>query len=171
MSKGKGKRPIKKNRSQLQHYKDFVSSSSYSPDSTIPSQNVMLVGSDEVFSSNRDGELHGKESIRKTPFRYRFIDWIKANLFAAIITAIVIGVATTVVTHIVKIAVITQRIDYIESKIEQIDDEDVEKDYLQIQLDLIKTEIENENNGSLNEINMKMKDIETRLNAVEEGGK
>ena len=171
MSKGKGKGPLKKNRSQLQQYKDFVSSSSYSPDSTIPSQNAMLIGSDEVSSSNRDGELHGKESIKKTPFRYRFIDWIKANLFAAIITAIVVGVATTVIAHQVKIAVITQRIDYIESKIELIDAEDVEKDYLQLQLDLIKAEMSNDNTSSLNEINLKIKELETRLSAIEDGGK
>ena len=131
----------------------------------------MLVGSDEVSYSNREGELHGKENIKKTPFRYRFLDWIKANLFAAIITAIVVGVATTVVAHKVKIAVITQRIDYIESKIELIDDEDVEKDYLQLQIDLIKAEMTNDSNSSLSDINLKMKDIETRLSALEEDGK
>lgn len=169
MSRNKRNGPLKKTQSELKQYKESVSSSSYSLDSTVPSQNTMLVGSDEVGLNKRDEEIHGQEAIKKTPLKYRALDWIKANLFAAIISAVIIGMATTVIAHKVSIAIITQRIEYIEKKIESIDEEDVEKEYLQIQLELIKTEITYDNNGTLNELNWRLRDIEARLSGLEAG--
>ncbi|MBO4818860.1 MAG: hypothetical protein J5528_01865 [Firmicutes bacterium] len=169
MGKNKRKGPLKKTQTELQNYKEFISSSSSSLDSTVPSQNTMLVGSDEVWSNNRDKELYGQEAVKKTPLKYRVLDWIKANLFAAVISAVIIGIATTVITHKVSIAIITQRIEYLDKKIDSIDEENVEKEYLQIQLELIKTEITYDNNSTLNELNWRLKDIEARLSGLESG--
>ncbi len=167
MSRRNRKGALKKSQVQLQRYKNFISSSSYSPEGTIPSSNEMLVGSDEVFSSGYEAEIHAKEDIKKKPMKYKFSDWIKANVFPTIIVTAVIAIGSVVIAHKVEIAVVVQRIDYIEKRIEMIDDEDVERDYLQLQLDLIRTEMSNNTNNSLTEINWRIREIETRLADLE----
>jgi len=169
MKNRKGIGQYKKNQAQRQRYVEFVSSSSNSPESTVPRQNAMLQGSDEVLHDNQDRGLQGDEIIKKTPLKYRFFDWIKANLLVAIITAIVIGVATTAIKHEIKIAVFSQRIDYIERRIDVIDEEDVTKEYLQLRLDLIKAELDS-GYATQNDINEAIKDIESQLGTVENGG-
>lgn len=129
--------------------------------------NEMLVGSNELQRSSYGEDLHAKEEIKKTPFKYRFIDWIKANLFAALITAVVLGVGSVVVSHMVKIAVIEQRIEYIEDKIETIEDDSVDKDFLESQLALIKAELSGGNDLSMNDVNWKIKQLEERITSIE----
>lgn len=166
MTKRKG--TLKKNQNQRQQYKKYVSSLSNSPDSTVPSYNPMLIGSDEISADNQDEELHGEETVKKTPLKYRAIDWLKKNVGVAVVTAIIIGVGTALINHGINLSVLSQRVDYLEKRIENINEEYVEKDYLQIQLELLKSEMQNDKNQSLNDINLKIKEIEIRLNALEE---
>jgi len=163
----KGKGQFKKTEAQRQGYKYFIANSLDSPDGTVPSQNAMLVGSDEINSNGRSEELYGKETVKKTPFKYRFLDWIKANLFAAIITAVVIGIGTTVISHRVQIAVLSNQIEYIETEIENLKDDNVDKDSLSTQLELIKSDLNGNISLSFNDIKWQLKELEEKINNLE----
>ena len=156
----------KKNQHQAHQYREFVANMDLSPEGTTTSTNSMLVG---TCDTNADQErLHGNEEILRTPFKYRFIDWVRKNLFAEIIIAIVLGIGTFTVSHMVKIAVIEQRIEHIEKQLENIDDDYVDKEYVASQLELFRTEITGDNKLSIKEIDWQLKNIENRLDVIED---
>lgn len=160
------KRPgARKTQAEVRQYKDFIAKSSYSPEGTTPQTNSMLQGSGEY--SDERGNLHGQEDVLKTPLRYRIWDWIRKNLIAEIIVTVIIAIGTATISHTVKIAVIEQRLEYVEKQIDLIDERAVNKDYLESQVELIKTDLSGTNKLNLNDIEWKLKDIEKRLEDIE----
>lgn len=155
----------KKNPQQAHKYREFVANIDSSPEGTTSSTNSMLIGTGDTYVE--PANLHEHEEIMKKPFKYRFIDWVKKNLFAEIIVAIVIGIGTITISHMVKIAVLEQRIEYAEKQIERIEDNSVEKDYLTSQLELFKSEIAGDNKLSIKDIDWQLKNIESRLENLE----
>ncbi len=114
-----------KNHVQLQQYRNFVANSSYSPEGTTNATNRMLMGTGDVRFDNDN--IYGNEKVKRTPFKYRFFDWIRKNLVAEIIIGVVVAMGSVTVTHMVKIAVIEQRVQYIEKRLDDYETNVVEK--------------------------------------------
>lgn len=162
---GKRRPGVKKTRAEVQQYKDFITKSPYTPEGTTPQTNSMLQGSSEY--SDERGSLHGQEDVLKTPLRYRIWDWIRKNLLAEIVITIIVAIGTATISHKVKLAVVEQRLEYVEKQIDLMDEKSVNKDYLESQIELIKTDLIGTNKLNLNDIEWKLRDIEKRIENIE----
>lgn len=158
------KRQLKKTRTEINSYQNFIKESSYSPDSTIPVNNEFLQGSAEWGIYNE--ELDAPKKIRKTPAKYRFTDWIKSNVFPTIITTIVIAIGGTVITHYVNIAVINQKIVHLENRVQQIEDSTVDKELLNSKLSEIESKLDSSYSLTLNDIKWQLKQLEEKISSL-----
>ncbi len=165
MSK-KRKGNYKKTPAQLQGYRDFISNASFSPPGTVPVNNEMLQGSAEYRYD--EGKLDSSDNIKRTPFRYRFADWLKKNIYPAIITAIITAIGTAVISHQVNLAVVNKQIEYIENRLEQIESDYVGKDALQLRINEIASNIDSSYSITLNDIKWQLKEIEEELDRMQE---
>lgn len=159
------KNNVKKTSAQARKYREFVANIDTSPLGTTVSTNSMLVGTEEKIYEN--DKLPAKEDILKTPLKYRLIDWLKKNVFAEIIVAAVIAIGAVTISHMVKVAVIENRIDYVEKQLEIIEVKSIDRDYFMSQLELLKSEINGENNILIKDIEWQLKDIENRIVKLE----
>ena len=155
----------KKSQTEAHRYRDFIEKSPYSPEGTTNQTSTLLVGTDETNISQTN--IPADEKTIKTPIKYRIWDWIRKHLFAEIITAVVIGVCSVTINHMVKIAVIEQRIEYIEERLNKIENKSVDKDYLLTQIDLLKTEMESDEKLSNKDTEIALRQIEERLDLLE----
>ncbi len=161
----KKKGNFKKTPNQAQEYRDFIINSSYSPEGTVPVSNEMLQGSaDRGFD---EGKLESSDNIRRTPFRYRVGDWIKKNVFPAIIATILIAIGTAVIMHQVNLAVVNKQIEYIEKQLEQIDNDYVGKEEIQLRINEISSNIDSKLSITLNDIKWQLKEIEKQIDKLE----
>ena len=124
--KRKGK--FAKSQAERHAYRNYVEKSNFAIMDTTPSNDGMLIGSDEVITSAED--FHSNDKIKKTPVKYRIIDFFKKNIFASILAAIIVAAAGTVIKHEVNLAVLTQRVSSIEHEIELLRTNKVEYDLL-----------------------------------------
>jgi len=157
---------FKKSIAQQQQYKDFIANCSGRYEGTVPSTNDLLVGSDE-YKEHIDSPISAGEEIKRTPIRYQIWDWLKKNIVPTIIGAIVVAIGTTVIAHKVKIAVIQQRIDYLENQIQTMQSDNATKEYLAFQLDSIKMEFSNEIALKGNDIDWRLKNIEQWIESMD----
>ncbi len=164
MSKKK-KGSHKKSTAEYQDYRNFITNSVYSPESTIPVHNEMLQGSSEY--SNNDEEINSSDNIKKTPIKYRISDWIRKNVFPTIITTLCIAIGSAVIAHQVNISVINKQIEYIEKKIEQIDSDTVEKEVLDLKLQEIVTEMNSSFSISFNDVKWQLKELEEKIDSID----
>jgi len=151
---------FKKTSDQQQQYKAFIANPSSALEGTIQSTNEMLKGSNE-YKDYDNGPIQSNDPIKKTPIRYQIWDWLKKNIIPTIIGTIVVAIGTAVITHAIKIAVINQRIEYLEIQIQTIYSDNVTKEYLSAQLENIKLELSN--GFALSE-----KDFEWRIKNIEQ---
>ena len=166
MSRGKNKRGQFKKTPQESHaYQHFIAESSYNPDATLPVNNSMLVGSSDV-GDNFD-EIAPSAPIKRTPPKYILLDWLKKNIFPAIITTIVIAIGTAVFTHSISIAVMKEQISSIEKEIATLEETCVSVDTLDLKLKNIKTELDSTTLLSLNDIEWKIKEIEKEIEKLQ----
>ena len=156
----------RKTPAEVQGYRDFVMNSQFSASETVPSQNEMLIGSGEILPEK--GELEKQQKVLKTPLKYRILDWLKANVFPVIITTAIIGVASATISHLVKIAVLTQRVDALEKQVQSIDCNYIDKDYLQLQVDNVKLELSGHTDSAISDITWHIKSIENRISSIME---
>lgn len=156
--KNRHNKQYKKTPADVKNYQNFINNSTDSPDSTIPVNNEYLQGSAELNSF--DEELNTTSNIKKTPLKYRFMDWLKNNIFPTIITTIVIAIATATITHQVNIAVINQKIEYLETQVQQLKDGTVEKELLNSKLSEIEIKIKSSHSLELNDIKWQLKQLE-----------
>lgn len=152
---------LKKKTSDAKEYRNFIENSSYSPDSTVPVSNEFLRGSAEWDSHSE--ELNSSAKIKKTPFKYRFTDWLKNNIFPTIITTVVIAIGTAVIAHQVNIAVINTKIEYIEKEISSLQDNSVDKEILSLKLSEIEAKLDSNHMISLNEIKWQLDELQEQI--------
>ena len=157
----------KKTPDQAHAYNSFIAKSPYSPDATMPDANKMLSGTGEI-SGQHEAEIDSVDPIKKTPFKYRFWDWVKEHIFPTIITTVVVAIGSVLISHMVQIAVIEQRIDYLDKQIEMISDETVDKELLELQLESLKKEMDSASSLTLNDIKWQIKILEDKINLLQQ---
>ena len=155
----------KKNNHAQEVYKKSIKLSMEGRDGTVPLDNDMLKGSDDIYSF-KDSELHTKVGVRPKSIKYKLFDWLKRNVLAAIIIAAITGAAGAVITHSIQIAVINQRIDYLEEEVESLKDTTVSKSDLKYELLVFKNNVKDGSDISIDTINKKLTDIEKRIEAL-----
>ncbi|MBQ3497652.1 MAG: hypothetical protein IJA87_00845 [Clostridia bacterium] len=165
MSRKRKKGNLKKNNSQLKEYNNFIMNSSFSPNSTIPITNNMLLGTAEFEDDN--GELESSKEIKKTPLKYKAIDWLKQNIFPTIITTIVVAIGSTVLAHQISIAVVNEKIDNIKNKIEELEENSVNKEIFSLQLEDIEKNINSSYSITLNDIKWQIKILEEKIEKLD----
>lgn len=168
-SKNKGKRKggnYKKTPKQSQEYNSFIANSTYSPDATMPDANKMLSGTAEIYGQ-QEAEIERADPIKKKSLKYRFWDWIKEHIFPTIITTVVIAIGTVLISHMVQIAVIEQKIEYLDEQIDMLSSETVDKEVLELQLDSLKKELESSSSLTLNDIKWQIKMLEEKINSLQ----
>lgn len=158
---------FKKTPNQTRDYKQFIAKSTYSPDSTVPEANLMLYGTDEI-SGNPEAEIESAAPVKNTPFKYRFCDWVKEHIFPTIITTVVIAIVTALITQKVQMAVVEQKIEYLDKQIEMISIETVDRELLEAKLDLIKEEMNSSSIISLNDIKWQIKNLEEKITSIQQ---
>lgn len=157
----------KKTPDQAHAYNSFIAKSLYSPDATMPDANKMLSGTAEILGQ-REAEIDRVDPIKKTPFKYRFWDWVKEHIFPTIITTVVIAIGSVLISHMIQMAVIEQRIDYLDKQIEMISNETVDKELLELQLESLKKEIDSSSSLTLNDIKWKIKILEDKISSLQQ---
>ena len=150
----------KKNNNQIINYRNFISDSFYSPQGTVAADNKMLEGSGEFMD---DEAFLCHEETKKTSLKYKLSDWIKNNIFPSIIVAIIIGIGGWVINHAISIAMINQRLEYIQTAIDDMKENAVDKENLSLKLDELKTNTNYNFSLQLNEIKWQIKEIENVL--------
>ncbi len=160
----KKKGNYKKSRVQLQEYRSFISNPSFSPQGTIPSSNEMLKGSGEYGYDQ--GKLESSEKIKRTPLKYRILDWLKEHIIPAVIIAIVIAIGTAVISHQINLAVVSKQLEFLDKRIEQIESDYVEKEILQSKINEIKTDIDSTYSLTLNDIKWQLNKLEEELDSL-----
>lgn len=158
------KKNFKKTKAEEREYKRFLKSSDYLPGSTITVKNQMLQGSDDWESNN--GDINFEDQIRKTPLKYRALDWLKANIFPTVVTTIVIAIGTAVIANHTSIALINQKIDYLEKQIEEIQDNTIDKEVLELKLNEIENKLDSSYGLKLNDIKWKLEQLEDKLENI-----
>ena len=162
MSKKKGN--YKKTPAQLQKYREFISDPSFSPAGTVPVSNEMLQGSADYGYD--EGNLESPDNIKRTPLKYRVGDWLKKNIFPAIISAILLAIGTAVISHQVNLAVVNKQIEFIDKRIEQLENDYVGKETLQLRINEIASNIDSTYSITLNDIKWQLKEIEEELDSL-----
>ena len=156
----------KKTPDQAHAYNSFIANSPYSPDATMPDTNKMLSGTAEILGQC-EAEIVSLEPIKKTPLKYRLWDWVKEHIFPTIITTVVIAIGSVLISHMIQMAVIEQRIDYLDKQIETISSETVNKELLELQLESLKKEMESSSSLTLNDIKWQIKILEDKINLLQ----
>lgn len=157
----------KKMPNQTHAYNSFIANSTYSPDATMPDANKMLSGTAEISGRNED-QIDSVDPIKKTPFKYRFLDWVKEHIFPTIMTTVVVAIGSVLISHKVQIAVIDQRIVYLDKQIEMISSETVDKELLELQLEALKKEVDSSSSLALNDIKWQIKILEEKIYLVQQ---
>lgn len=67
----------------------------------------------------------------------------------------------------IQMAVIEQRIDYLDKRIEMISSETVNKELLELQLESLKKEMESSSSLTLNDIKWQIKILEDKINSLQ----
>ncbi len=153
-----------KNAAEQESYRQFLSDSSISPEGTLPVYNKMLQGSAEIPPTASD--VDAPKHIVNTPVKYRLLDWLKKNIFPTIIVSILLAIGTTVIAHMVDIAVIKKQIDYIEKKVERLDEDCVDKEKLELQLSELESSVDNKYLLPLSEIKWQLDNLEKELDSL-----
>lgn len=160
---------FKKNPAQVHAYSSFIANSSYSPDATMPDANKMLLGTAEIHGQ-QEAEIEQNDPIRKKSVKYRIGDWIKEHIFPTIITTIIIAIGTVLISHTIQLAVMEQKIEYLDEQIDALSSEAVDKDELELQLESLKKELENSSALALNDIKWQIKILEDKINSMQTSG-
>ena len=155
---------FKKTPAQLQQYREFISNPSISPAGTVPVSNEMLQGSAD-YGCN-EGKLESSSNVRRTPFKYRLIDWLKKNIFPAIIIALLTAIGAAVFQHHVNQAVVNKQIEYLDKRIEQLESDYVGKETLQLKINEIATNIDSSYSITFNDFKWQLKEIEEELDKM-----
>ena len=168
MSKHKNKKKSTgvrmKNQAEKASYRQFLSDSSIPTEGTLPVYNKMLQGTAEL--PNNDSDVDVPKDIINTPVKYRLADWLKKNIFPTIVASILLAIGGAVIAHMVDIAVIKKQIDYIEKKVEQLDENCVDKEKLELKLSELESSVDNKYVLPLNEIRWQLDDIEKELDSL-----
>lgn len=162
----KRKGNFKKTPAQLQDYREFISNSSTTPSGTVPVTNELLQGSGEYGYD--DGKLESTQKVTPVPVKYRIEDWLKKNIFPTIVSTILIAIGTAVIIHQVNLAVVSKQVEYIEKRIEQIEDEYVDKETLQLKLNEVTSHLDASYSLTLNDIKWQLREIESKVDAAAE---
>lgn len=163
MSRKKGTR-LKKTPVEAQEYRQFILNSISSSDDTCPPSNKMLTGSDDL--GYNDGEVDSVEATKKTPIKYRFIDFIKKNIFPIAITTVVIAIGTATLTNFINIALINQKIEYIERDISELSSNNIDTDTLNLQLENIKKDLDSDYLLKFNDIKWQIQNLEEKVKDI-----
>lgn len=160
----KRKGNYKKSPAQLHDYRSFVSNSPDCPSGTIPTSNEMLQGSADY--GYEQGKLEPPGRVKRTPLKYRVLDWLKENVFAAIVVAILTAIGAAVFSHQIQLAVINKQIEYIDMRIERIEEDYVGKEILQLRMKEIKSDLESSYLVAFNDIKWQLDEIEDELQTL-----
>lgn len=169
-SKNKGKKKggnYKKTPKQSHEYNSFIVNSTYSSDATMPDANKMLSGTAEIYGQ-QEAEIEHTDPIKKKPLKYRFWDWVKEHIFPTIITTLVIAIGSVLIDHMVQMAVIEQKIEYLGEQIDMLSSDTVDKEVLELQLYSLKKEMESSSSLTFNDIKWQIKILEEKINALQQ---
>lgn len=173
MGKRKNKGNFKKNHEEVAEYKRFLANSTISPESTVPLENEMLRSSKELV--NEEDSSNQDVPIKPKPARYKFFDWIKDNIFAAIITSIVLAASGLVIRHMVDLAVLNQRVSALEQQVESLVKDSATKEMMSLQLEKLEESINSNFTTSTGDIKIKLSEIEFEIeilrNSIEKSEK
>lgn len=124
----------------------------------------MLQGSAELSPASPDVDV--PKHIVNTPVKYRLLDWLKKNIFPTITVSILLALGGTVIVHMIDIAVIKKQIDYIEKKVERLDEDCVDKEKLELQLSELESSVDNKYLLPLSEIKWQLDSLEKELDSL-----
>lgn len=130
----------------------------------MPVYNKMLQGSAELSPASPDVDV--PKHIVNTPVKYRLLDWLKKNIFPTITVSILLALGGTVIVHMIDIAVIKKQIDYIEKKVERLDEDCVDKEKLELQLSELESSVDNKYLLPLSEIKWQLDSLEKELDSL-----
>lgn len=166
MSKGsKRKAPFKKTPQQYRDYQNFIAESSYNPSATLPINNNMLIGSSDM--NNNSDDISSTEPVKRTPVKYKAADWIKKNIFPAIMTAIIIAIGSGVINLSINFAVINEQISNLEKQMDKLDSSSVTIEILNSKLEKAKAEFESANLLTAKDLEWEIKEIKDEIEKLQ----
>jgi len=158
--------PIK-NRAQQENYHDFLSRSGYSPEGTVSYNSIGLMGSDQSYQDNNPGENKGE--IRRKPIQHIIGDWLKANMVAIIVTAVVGGAICwfggSMIQMKVDLARLDERVDIMKEEVSSMKLSAPTKNEIDSKIENLEEDI-NDSSLDITDLKSRMNDLEQYINDI-----
>lgn len=157
----------KKNSEQRKAYMETVRNGRGSSEGTVNNIPNSLTATNELCENAQNVN---PDNVKKKPIRYIIKDWWKKSWVQTLVITVIAGVIVTIVGSVgesmntvkTQLAVLNERVNYIEDKINNLSNTAPNKENLQLQLEMLHKELDS-NDAEITDIKNKLNELESMI--------